>query len=489
MSTVASHEPIRRTPVGRVVLVVLGCVFVALALALLGGGAALTWAYQTQRDAAGYFTSPTERLETLDYAIVSERVDLDLDSGDHLGVGRLGTVRIRLDSTNERPVFVGIGPRSDVNGYLRGVARAEIAEISTDPFTVEYRRLGGGAPPRPPGEERFWRARAEGAGPQTLNWPVEAGDWVVVVMNQNASAGVGVDATVGFKANWIQPVGIGLLVAGGLVLVGAVTALVFGIAGLVHHAATDDTSGRHADTTTGPVRLSGRLDPALSRWLWLVKWFLVIPHLIVLAFLWLAFAVLTVVAFFAILFTGRYPRGIFDFNVGVLRWSWRVSYYAFGVAGTDSYPPFGLGPHHEYPAQLDIVPSDRLSKGLVLVKWWLLAIPHYVIVGLFVGTTVSGWSDDRWVEVPVTGLISWLVLVAVVTLLFTGRYPPSIHRLVVGLHRWVFRVVAYVTLMTDEYPPFRLDQGGEEVEQDSESTAAESALADPEVLRPESLSP
>jgi Domain of unknown function (DUF4389) len=217
------------------------------------------------------------------------------------------------------------------------------------------------------------------------------------------------------------------------------------------------------ETPTYPVRIEGELDENVSRWLWLVKWILAIPHYIVLFFLWLAFFALTVVAFFAILFTTRYPRGIFDFNVGVLRWSWRVAFYSYGALGTDRYPPFTLDDVPDYPARLDVDYPEELSRGLVLVKWWLLVIPHYILLGLFLGSggyAASQWDEHVWGWSFSAGLIGTLVFFAGVALLFTTRYPRGIFDFVLGLDRWVARVVAYAGLMTDRYPPFRLDQGG-----------------------------
>ena len=230
----------------------------------------------------------------------------------------------------------------------------------------------------------------------------------------------------------------------------------------------------HAAPSVYPLRVEGELDPRLSRWLWLVKWVLVIPHVIVLVLLWIAFVVLTVVAFFAILFTGRYPRTIFDFNVGVLRWSWRVGFYAYSALGTDRYPPFTLDDVPDYPARLEIAYPEHLPRGLWLLKWWIVALPHYLIVGVFAGGAWAGFNaaSDNGAWTSGGGLIGLLVCIAGVVLLFTGRYPKAIFDFVMGMNRWVCRVAAYATLMTDKYPPFRMDMGGRELAPDTAGTDA-----------------
>jgi hypothetical protein len=200
------------------------------------------------------------------------------------------------------------------------------------------------------------------------------------------------------------------------------------------------------NTSPYPLQLKGEFSPRLSRGLWLVKWLLAIPHFIVLFFLFVAFAVVSVVAFFAILFTGCYPRGLFDFNVGVLRWSWRVGFYSYSALGTDQYPPFTLKDIPDYPAHLEVEYPESLSRGLVLVKWWLLALPHYLVVAVFAGGGWAAWSGvgNDWM-LSSGGLVGLLVLFAGVVLLFTGRYPKSLYDFVLGMNRWVFRVAAYAS--------------------------------------------
>src|SRR3954469_17952926 len=219
-----------------------------------------------------------------------------------------------------------------------------------------------------------------------------------------------------------------------------------------------------AGPSDSPVRVEGDLDTPLKRWLPLVKWLLVIPHYIVLAFLWLAFFVLSVVAFFAILFTGRYPRGIFDFNVGVMRWTWRVAFYSYSALETDRYPPFRLADDPAYPARLDVAYPESLSRGLVLVKWWLLAIPHYIVVAIFAGGAWATWSGKGGALASIGdgGLTGLLVLFVGVALMFTGRYPRALYEFILGIDRGVAGVVASAALMPDASPPFRLDAGGDE---------------------------
>jgi hypothetical protein len=443
-------------PVGRIVLTVIGALLIVISLVLGAGGGFLTWAYATQRDSDGFFTSGTERLNTATYAITSENINLGVEPGSDrrgLDLGDLATVRFRVRSATGQPVFVGIAHEADVDRYLAGVGHDEIDDIDFAPFRVTYRAQPGGPPNAAPAAQRFWVASEQGPGVQRLEWKVRSGHWAVVLMNADASRGVGADVSVGVKSEWVLPLAIGLLAGFALLLVVGAVLLVLGVVGLGRRVTEAAHKGPH------PVALEGRFDPELSRWLWLVKWILLIPHFIVLAVLWLAFVVVAFIAFFAILFTARYPRSLFEFNAGVLRWTWRVGFYSFGAFGTDRYPPFTLSDVPDYPAHLEIRYPERLSRGLVLVKWWLLAIPQYIVVGIIAGNGSFGTTRGGAWYVSSPGLIVWLVFVAVVVLLFTGRYPRGIANLVVGLQRWVFRVVVYASLMTDEYPPFRLDQG------------------------------
>jgi hypothetical protein len=487
----------------RIVMIVIGSLLALVGFGMLAGGVGAIIGYATHND-DGFFRTGTFRLATPTYAITSDHIDLGSDPGPSdwlVDRGALGTVRLELrPADSSTPVFAGIGPANEVAEFLRGVSRDQVRDFDLSPNRVFYRRIEGTATPAPPGDQPFWAAQVTASDPQELTWKVESGDWTIVVMNADATKAVDLDARVGIKIGWFLPAAIAIAAIGLLLLAGGTVLAILGGRGLSRAqeepqplpapaaaagwpapaspvAPTTAAAGVVAATTIPtspappaptapayPLQLTGHLDGELSRGLWLVKWLLAIPHYIVLLVLGFVLFFTTLIAFFAVLFTTRYPRALFDFNVGVLRWSWRVGFYSYSALGTDKYPPFSLE-STDYPADLRVDYPEHLSRGLVLVKWWLLAIPQYFVLAVIGTGWWLGWWEPhraRWMVQGGLGLIGLLVLIAGVALLFRGRYPSGIFNFVMGLNRWVYRVAAYVLLMTDRYPPFRLDQGGDD---------------------------
>ena len=174
----------------------------------------------------------------------------------------------------------------------------------------------------------------------------------------------------------------------------------------------------------------------LSRLLIFVKWLLIIPHMIVLAFVSIALIFTTILAWFAILFTGRYPRGLWDFGIGVLRWQSNVNAYYY--LQRDEYPPFSTSAG-EYPVTFEMEYPERLSRWKIFLKW-LLIIPSgivYYILSVIMGLVVC---------------LAWFAI------LFVGRFPRGLFDFTTGTMRWGNRLLAYSLLLTDVYPPFRMDQ-------------------------------
>ena len=184
---------------------------------------------------------------------------------------------------------------------------------------------------------------------------------------------------------------------------------------------------------TGTAEFEIEYPERLSRLLIFVKWLAIIPHLLVLWVLGIGFAIVTFIAFFAILFTGKYPRGLWDYSIMYLRWSQNVG--AYFLLMRDEYPPFAAGP---YPVHLELAYPDRLSRLLIFVKW-LLVIPHLFIL-YFLGLAAG-----------------FVVVIAWFAILFTGKYPRGMFDFAEGVIRWSLRVNVYTYLMTDTYPPFSLE--------------------------------
>lgn len=469
---------------GRVIMLVIGSLCTLLGVALLAAGAFLSWGYFVQRD-GGESTLPVEQFRTSSSAIISDDFDIfELqNSSDALGIDNLGFITLQATPLDvERELFIGVGPTQQVSRYLDGVAHARLDEVAFNPFSVTYDDIPGGRVVTPPAEEQFWSSSVRGPDVQKLRWDLQDGSWTAVVMNADASPGVAAELQFGAHFDFLGALTLAVLGAAAVFLIVGVPLVVVSAVGMGRHQQKDTSTPTRAseENTPYPVALTGVRETSLSRGLWLVKWLLAIPHYVVLMLLAVAFVVTTVAAGLAILFTGRYPRPLFEFNVGVLRWAWRVQFYGYSALGTDRYPPFTLR-RTDYPADFTVEYPEKLSRGLVLVKWWLLAIPHYIVLALLAGGWYAGfYVVDGGQARPYlfSSLLGILVLIVGLSLLFTGRYPKELGDFIMGINRWAFRVAAYAALMRDEYPPFRLDQGPREPDVDT-------AVSEPEKSGPD----
>lgn len=194
------------------------------------------------------------------------------------------------------------------------------------------------------------------------------------------------------------------------------------------------TTMAQAPQDTYPIRVDISYPEDLSRWLIFVKWLLSIPHYIILYFLELAVYVVTLIAVFAILFTAKYPEGLFKFAVGFRRW--QLNYYAYLFLLRDEYPPFSMDPG-QYPAVLEVDYPERLNRFLPLIKW-LLVIPSLIVL----------------LALYIAGIV--VTFIAFFAILFTKTYPRGMFDFMVGVFRWTQRATGYYYLFTDKYPPFSL---------------------------------
>jgi hypothetical protein len=212
-----------------IALVVTGALATIFAAGLLAiGGLALYG--DSQKDSDGYLSTDTHQFEAGTRALATENLDVDLDGGGGvLDSGDFGEARVQVDSRGDKPVFVGIARTSDVEDYLAGVSHSTLTDVSTSPFEADYDHHAGSRDPLAPADANIWAATQQGTGKQTLNWEVADGDWSVVVMNADGSAGVDADISAGAEVPFLDEIGWTAIGSGGFVLVVGVALLVMGI--------------------------------------------------------------------------------------------------------------------------------------------------------------------------------------------------------------------------------------------------------------------
>jgi uncharacterized membrane protein len=210
----------------KIVAIVIGALLILVGIGVLTPGIIVLSINGSYKDSSGFFSTSDRALSSSGYALVTPDVKLNIGSGDWIPGG--GLVQIRATSSGTAPVFIGIGPTDQVNAYLSGVAYDEVTNLGWFSSSVQYRHYDGGAPSAPPGQQTFWVAKEEGQGTQTVQWNVHSGDWTAVVMNADATAPVEADVSLGARLGFLLPLGIGLTVAGVVLLAVGIVLVVLG---------------------------------------------------------------------------------------------------------------------------------------------------------------------------------------------------------------------------------------------------------------------
>lgn len=215
---------------GHVVAIIVGCLAMLPALGLLVGGAGIVIAQAAATDDDGYYSFTLDRLDSPGVAVTTSELWFDDDDGGPWVLDWLDLdVRLRVDGAADGEVFVGIARRADVDAYLAGSAHSVVTEL--DDRRPRYRQVVGGDPVGAPAAQEFWVASTSGAGEQQLDWEARGGRWAIVVMNPDGSPGVAADVEIGARSDAVTPIGVGLIVTGGVAMLVGVGLIVFGARG------------------------------------------------------------------------------------------------------------------------------------------------------------------------------------------------------------------------------------------------------------------
>ncbi|HEV3376634.1 MAG TPA: hypothetical protein VG126_05080 [Thermoleophilaceae bacterium] len=231
MTEQTTYNQPKRSRGARIALIVTGAVTGLLAAGLLAVGGAALWG-DSEKDADGYLSTDTHHFDVGSHALASESLDVDLDGAEWLMDSEdFGEVRLDVEPESDEPVFVGIAPTDEVSRYLRDVAHTSVSDVDSWPFENDYeeRPVAGDRTPARPGQQSIWAASAQGAGSQTLKWDVQDGDWSVVVMNADGSAGVDAGVKAGAKVPFLSELGWSATGTGAFLLIAAAGLLVLGI--------------------------------------------------------------------------------------------------------------------------------------------------------------------------------------------------------------------------------------------------------------------